>query len=177
MHRIKLVIEYNGKEFHGWQKQPQLRTVQEELHNAIELVTKQRIKAVVASGRTDAGVHARAQVVAFTLHEMVCLSRLKYAVSSILRNEVAVVHADEVALSFHPLRDSIKKQYEYLILNRQAPPVLLYGRCWHIPHKLDCESMQKAAQYLVGVHDFSSFRASGLSCTFTGKGNSYNRSS
>lgn len=164
MQNVRMVVEYNGSYFHGWQAQPNLKTVYSELQNALKIILKQDIKGIIASGRTDAGVHARAQVVNFHVDSLnMDLRTLSYAISSIMRYELSVKYIDFAPLNFHSTKDSIKKQYSYHILNRPNPPCIEKGLVWHIAKKLDVNSMKEEAKKLIGVHDFSSFRASG--CT------------
>ena len=163
MPNIKLILEYDGTNFSGWQYQPNLRTIQGEITKAIETVFHEKIHMVHASGRTDAGVHAIAQVASFnTSHEEPDLRKLIFGVSSILRGEVSIKSAEIVSDDFHPRRSAKDKQYRFVILNRPAPPVLDNGRVWHIAQKLDIELMKKEAATIVGVRDFKSFQ--GHSC-------------
>lgn len=164
MQNVRMVVEYNGEFFHGWQEQPNLKTVYSELKRALKIVLKQDIKGIIASGRTDAGVHARAQVVNFHIDNLnMDLRTLSYAISSIMRYELSVKYIDFAPLEFHATKDSIKKQYSYHILNRPNPPCIEKGLVWHIAKKLNVVTMKSEAKKLIGVHDFSSFRASG--CT------------
>ena len=160
MPNVKLVIEYDGAGFHGWQAQPGLRTLETELKRVLEVVLRQEIKAIYASGRTDAGVHARGQVVNFHCAQVDDLGRLARAVSSIMRRELTVHSAEIVPKLFHARRSARCKQYTYTIYHRGCPPVLEWGRAWFVPQRLDLELMQEAAASLVGLHDFSSFRDS-----------------
>lgn len=155
---IRLTIEYNGQAFHGWQKQPGLKTIQSELERVLKIVIREEISGLQAAGRTDSGVHARAQVVNFKTNADVDLLRLKHSVSSILKGELAVVGAEYVPLSFNALRSARARQYTYWILNREAPAVLDRGGVWHVTATLDVQKMQEAASVLVGRHDFSAFR-------------------
>lgn len=161
MSNIRMVIEYDGSNFHGWQQQPELRTVQSELHRVLAMVLRQEIHCVLAAGRTDAGVHARGQVVNFHVETIPDLERLKQSVSNILKGELAVLDAEVVGDDFHATRCAKRKQYSYTIVNRKLPLVLDYGRAWQVGYNLDLEKMCQAASCLVGRHDFSSFRASG----------------
>lgn len=161
MPNVRMVIEYNGSNFHGWQQQPGLRTVQSELQRVLSMVLKERIQYVLAAGRTDAGVHARGQVVNFQVSAVPDLERLKHSVSNILKGELAVLHVELVDRDFHATRCAKRKQYSYRIVNRKLPLVLDYGRAWQVGYHLDLEKMRLAASCLVGRHDFSSFRASG----------------
>jgi tRNA pseudouridine38-40 synthase len=155
---IRLVIEYDGSRFHGWQKQPNLRTVQSELERVIRCVLREDISALIAAGRTDAGVHAKGQVVNFFSKSEVDLDRLKHSVSSLLKKDLTVLSAEYVDENFNSCRDAICKQYRYVILNRKAPAVLDYGKVWYVPMFLDVERMKIEAQRLVGTHDFETFR-------------------
>jgi tRNA pseudouridine38-40 synthase len=160
MTNIRLVIEYDGGAFHGWQKQPGVRTVQQSLHQALERVLREKIRVVQGAGRTDSGVHARGQVVNFHVNGQHDLRRLRLAVSGILRGELSVVSAEEVDDSFHATRDAVEKQYSYQILNRDVPAALDYQRVWFVSSALNFGLMQEEAAELLGRHDFSSFRAS-----------------
>lgn len=161
MPNIKLLVEYDGSFFHGWQEQPGLRTVQGELRRVLSLVLREEIAYVLASGRTDCGVHARGQVVNFHLAELPDLMRLKHSVSNILKGQLAVLDATVVSDDFHATRSAKQKQYGYTIINRAAPLVLDYGKAWQVAYPLNLELMREAAACLVGQHDFSSFRGSG----------------
>jgi tRNA pseudouridine38-40 synthase len=161
MPNIKLTIEYNGSKFHGWQLQPKLRTIQGELHRAIEMIVREKISYLTAAGRTDAGVHARGQVVNFHLEKEPDLRRLLVAVSSVFRGEISVIEAVVVPDSFDARHSATMKQYRYRILHRPAPPTLEYGQCWHIGGPLDLQLMAEEARSLVGKHDFSSMQGTG----------------
>jgi tRNA pseudouridine38-40 synthase len=165
MPTVKLTIEYNGLYFHGWQKQPGLRTIQSELEKAIQTVLRCKTGELVASGRTDAGVHAEAQVVSFKVSEQdynqIELKRLRLGVSALMAQELSVLDAVWVDDGFNARIDAKAKTYRYTILHREVPPVLQYGRVWYYPRKLAIERMQKEANLLVGLHDFTSFRGSG----------------
>jgi tRNA pseudouridine38-40 synthase len=163
--QIKLVVEYNGHNFHGWQKQPGLRTIQGELEKIISVVLRSPSGTLHAAGRTDAGVHARGQVVTFRTEAEVDLYRLANGVSHLMKGELSVVNAEFVPLEFHPGISSTHKQYSYRILNRATPAVLDAHRLWHIAPKLDLERMREDARLLIGTRDFSAFRDS--TCTAT----------
>lgn len=167
MTNIRLIIEYNGAGFYGWQRQPGLRTIQSELERVLQIVLGTEIRSLTASGRTDAGVHARGQVCNFWVNREVDLHRLKHSVSSIMRNELAVLDAQFVREDFNSCRDAVCKQYSYTILNRSSPAVLDYGRVWHISRDLQAEKLKQECKTLIGVHDFKSFQASGCSARTT----------
>jgi tRNA pseudouridine38-40 synthase len=157
---IKLVIEYDGTNFSGFQKQSNTRTVQKVLESAIEKVTGHAVKLQYA-GRTDAGVHATWQVVKFSTRSNIPVSALVSAINSHLPEDVVVKHASETDADFHPRYKAKSRVYRYLIDNGKEPAVLMRRYAWHIPKKLNVEAMQKAANYLIGTHDFRSFHASG----------------
>ncbi len=163
MPNIKCVIEYNGLGFNGWQTQPGLRTVQEELHKAIEIVTRDKIREVIASGRTDSGVHAKAQVINFYLPRECDLQKLRRGVSSLLNGEVSLISAEVVPDQFNSRANAISKTYVYTLLYRDTPPTLERGFVWHMIYRLDLAKMQREAKLLEGQHDFTSFR--GANCT------------
>jgi tRNA pseudouridine38-40 synthase len=157
---VKLVVEYDGQAFHGWQYQPGLATVQGELSAVIQMVLRSPPIHLQAAGRTDSGVHARGQVVAFRSIGRLDLGRLVNAVSSIMKGRLAIIDASFVPLDFHPRRSSAGRRYIYRILNRPAPAVLHSGFVWHITRPLDLQALNDDAAQFLGTHDFSSFRGS-----------------
>ena len=161
--KLKLVVEYDGANFHGWQVQPGLRTIQAELQRALETFLRTEIPTIRSSGRTDTGVHARAQVVSAIVPDDTNLQRLVHAVSSLLRGEVSIRRATVVPDDFDPLRCAEAKQYSYSILRRAAPAVLDRGKVWHVYAALDLERMRREAEALVGKQDFRSLQ--GKACT------------
>ncbi len=163
INRWKLTIEYDGRPFSGWQRQEAgIHSIQEEIEKALYAFCQQKIVVHVA-GRTDAGVHAEGQVCHFDLDyadRAIDGYSLAKALNALLRpHPIAILNACLVPPDFHARFDARNKLYRYRILNRQAPPALLYGQVWHIYHPLQLEKMQKGAQHLIGHHDFSSFRA------------------
>lgn len=163
MRIVKMVVEYNGAHFHGWQKQPALRTVQGELERILTVVTRSAVGPLHAAGRTDAGVHARGQVVTFKTEQELDLRSVANGVSHLMKGELTVISAEYAPDGFHPGISSTHKQYSYRILNRSTPAVLDAHMVWHISHTLNLERMQEDAKLLVGTKDFSSFRDS--TCT------------
>ncbi len=158
MPNIRLVLEYDGRRFKGWQAQPGVRTIETELEKALQMVLRVPVHPIWSAGRTDAGVHARRQVVNFQFESVPNLFRLCHAVSNIMKGDLAVVAADVVPDEFHARHSAIAKQYSYTILNRPMPPVLDKGKVWHVSRPLDIEQLRRDAAVLVGEHDFSSFR-------------------
>jgi len=163
----RLVLEYDGAAFAGWQRQAHGEpTVQGAVVEAVERVTGERV-AVTGSGRTDAGVHAEAQVASLTLAAAWPADRLLRALNGVLPRAVAVRALDEAAPAFDALRDATGKRYRYRIWNGAARSPLRAARWAHVPRPLDVSAMRAAAERLVGEHDFRSFQATGSSVTTT----------
>jgi tRNA pseudouridine38-40 synthase len=159
MPRYKLVIEYDGTPFTGWQRQLNGRSVQQAVEEAIERFAGQAVR-IQCAGRTDAGVHATHQVAHVDLERIWRTDTVRDAANAHLRPEpVAVLSAEEVPESFNARMSAVKRHYLYRILNRRAPPALEVNRVWAVPWRLDAAAMHEAAQHLVGRHDFSTFRA------------------
>jgi len=156
---IRLVIQFDGTEFHGWQEQGALRTVQGVLTEAIERLTGMRL-FVQSCSRTDAGVHAWAMPVNFHLDTRLPLKAFTFGLNPLLPPDVRVVHADEMDSSFHARYDAVKKTYRYRVLCGKVALPLDRRFAWYVPAKLDLAAMRAAAECLVGEHDFSAFRAS-----------------
>lgn len=159
MPRYKLTLEYDGRPFVGWQRQANGLSVQEAVERAVESLTGVA-SPVQAAGRTDAGVHARGQVVHVDLARDWRGDRLRDALNAHLRlYPVAVVEAEQMDESFEARFSAKKRHYLYRLLNRRAPPTHERGYVWHIARRLNAEAMHAAAQSLVGRHDFTTFRA------------------
>ena len=158
MPRVRLTVEYDGTDFVGWQRQPNGRSVQEVLEKALaELLGK--VVPTAAAGRTDAGVHALGQVVAFDAPRALPPKAYVRGLSGLLPGDVAVVEAAEVPAEFDPRRWATGKRYRYLISRRQVRAPLLRRTHWEVFSALDVEAMQAASAPLLGMHDFTSFRA------------------
>jgi tRNA pseudouridine38-40 synthase len=159
MPRYKLIIEYDGTDLAGWQVQDDLPSVQGILENAVEKLHGQHC-LVYGAGRTDAGVHATAQVAHVDLPRPWDPFVLRNAINGNVRpHRISVLEAVEVSEDFHARFSATERRYLYRILNRRAPPALDHGKVWHVPTPLDANAMHDAAQVLVGTHDFSTFRA------------------
>ncbi|SDR20095.1 tRNA pseudouridine38-40 synthase [Rhizobiales bacterium GAS113] len=157
--RYKLIIEYDGTPFDGFQAQADGRSVQDRLEMALARLTSETLR-IRAAGRTDAGVHASHQVVHVDLARDWRTDTLRDALNAHLRPQpICVLAAFQVPDSFDARVSAIKRHYRYRILNRRAPPALEAGRVWHVPRPLDARAMHAAAQLLVGRHDFTTFRA------------------
>ncbi len=159
MTRFKLVIEYDGRPFVGWQRQQKDASVQSVLEEAIRAFSGEAIQ-VTGGGRTDAGVHALGQVAHIDLSRPIAADKLREAINAHLRpRPVVVTAAEEVAPDFHARFSATSRSYLFRILSRRAPPALEAGRVWWVARPLDSEAMHEAGQLLLGHHDFSSFRA------------------
>ena len=158
--RYKLTLEYDGGGFVGWQRQANGLSVQQALEEAVQRFCGETV-AAVAAGRTDAGVHATGQVAQLDLEREVAPETLRDALNFHLKpRPVSVLSAERAPDGFHARFSAVQRRYLYRIVNRRAPLTLDAGRVWRVPQPLDAEAMHRAAQALVGRHDFTSFRAS-----------------
>ncbi len=156
---FKLVLEYDGSGYHGWQKQKGVLTVQEVIESSLAIILGKEVH-VRAAGRTDAGVHALGQVINFYARTRLEPSDIQRGLNSLLPEDIVVKDAEEVDVSFHARYSAKAKLYRYCVLNRRLPSALWRKYAWHVPYNLDHDSMKLALSYLEGEHDFSSFRAS-----------------
>ncbi len=159
--RYKLTVEYDGGGFSGWQKQQDALSVQEVLEKALSTALREPI-TVQGSGRTDVGVHALAQVAHFDCTTEPDPYRLRESVNALVRPHPVSVHMIEpTADDFHARFSARERTYLYRIQNTRYPPALAKNRVWWVPRPLDEKAMQRAADMLIGKHDFSTFRAAG----------------
>ncbi len=159
MPRYKLIIEYDGTPFHGWQKQPCLPTVQETIEKAILKLSGETV-VVEGSGRTDTGVHARGQVAHIDLDKTYQEFKIRDALNFFMKDQgISIINVETVSEDFHARFSAKQRCYHYHILNRRSPSPLLSKRAWHIPQPLDINLMNKACQRFIGHHDFQSFRS------------------
>ena len=159
MTRYKLIIEYDGGPFHGWQRQDNGASVQQSLEDAVTSFCGE-IQLVEGAGRTDAGVHALGQVAHVDIEKDTDGSTVRDALNFHLRGlPVTVLAAEEVDRQFHARFSARERSYLFRILDRRPPPAVDAGRVWWVPVALDAGAMHEAAQALIGNHDFSSFRA------------------
>ncbi|MBP8644605.1 MAG: tRNA pseudouridine(38-40) synthase TruA [Syntrophobacteraceae bacterium] len=163
---IRLVLEYDGSHYHGWQRQRGLLTIQEVLESRLEIMLN-RPMSVRASGRTDAGVHAKGQVVNFYSETRMMPQEIQRGLNSLLPGDVVVLAAEEVPDSFHAQFSATSKTYEYRILNRPEPSALERHYAWHIRRPLCLDSIFESLKLLTGSHDFAAFMASGGSVRCT----------
>lgn len=158
--RYKLIIEYDGTSFCGWQRQREHLSVQQVLEDALAVCLREKV-IVFGSGRTDAGVHAMAQVAHFDCQQKQDCGRLRESINALVRPyPISVREVEIVDDSFHARFSAKQRTYFYKIINTQFPPALDLNRAWWVRYSLDEKKMHKAAQLLIGKHDFSTFRAS-----------------
>ena len=162
MRNIKLTIEYDGKEYNGWQKQPNKLNIQGEIEKAISNITGEEVE-LNASGRTDAGVHALGQVANFKTNSNLPIEKMAIAINSQVKNSIRIIKAEEIEESFHSRYNCKEKTYRYIINNSKYGSAIYRGMEYHIPIKLDIDKMQEAAKYFEGEHDFKGFKSSGTS--------------
>ncbi len=157
---IRLRLEYDGTRYHGWQRQAEALTIQQVLEASLERLTGEKV-ALIGSGRTDAGVHARGQVANFRIDSAIPLKAFHQGLNSLLPKDIAVLEAREAPPEFHARKSARAKTYEYRILNRPTRSPLYHHYAWWIDPPLDLAAMAGAAAALPGEHDFTAFRASG----------------
>lgn len=162
MRNIKLIIEYDGKSFNGWQKQPTKLNIQGEIEKAIGEITGEEID-LIASGRTDAGVHSLGQTANFKTESNIPVEKFPIAINSKLKKSIVIKSAEEVDERFHSRYSVKSKRYRYTINNSQYGSAIYRDMEYHFPIKLDVEKMKDAAKYFEGEHDFKGFKASGTS--------------
>lgn len=162
MRNIKLIIEYDGKDFNGWQKQPNKLNIQGEIEKAIERITGEKVD-LMASGRTDAGVHAIGQVANFKTNSNIPIEKIPIALNTNLKKSIIIKSAEEVEERFHSRLNCKRKTYRYIINNSKYGTAIYRNLETHIPMKLNIKKMQEAVKYFEGEHDFKAFKASGTS--------------
>ncbi|MFD1738316.1 tRNA pseudouridine(38-40) synthase TruA [Bacillus salitolerans] len=157
MQRLKCIISYDGSAFSGYQVQPNRRTVQAVIEDALQKMHKGEFIRIHASGRTDAGVHAIGQVIHFDSPLAIPANRWKVALNSLLPDEIVVKDVQKTHSDFHARFDVISKEYQYKILLKRDRDVFLRHYVHHVPHSLDYIAMKEAIKYFIGTKDFSSF--------------------
>ncbi|KPK98632.1 MAG: hypothetical protein AMJ95_03170 [Omnitrophica WOR_2 bacterium SM23_72] len=160
MKNIKLILEYDGTRYQGWQVQRGCasKTLQETIEQALQKVLQEKIR-LVASGRTDAGAHALGQVAHFHTKSDISLDKLHRALNSLLPGDISILRVEECDRRFHSRFDAKSKVYRYTILNRKSRSVLLRDTTYFFPNHLNLKRMRKEAAWLLGRHDFKSFQA------------------
>jgi tRNA pseudouridine38-40 synthase len=159
---LKLILAYDGTEFHGWQRQAGVRTVQEEVEHVLRRILRHPLHVLGAS-RTDAGVHARGQVASVLTNTTIPLGNLRLAIGHHVPADIALVHIEEAASSFPPARRALGKLYRYRVYARAQRPVatLVAPYVWHVWYPLDIATLQAASDRLVGRHDMAGFASQG----------------
>ncbi len=161
-----MVLEYDGSGYHGWQRQAGVLTLQEVIESRLEVMLGRPVR-VRGSGRTDAGVHARGQVVSFYARTRLHPDQILRGLNSLLPADIVILEVVEVADTFHARFSALSKVYEYHILNRGVGSALERNRAWHIRRPLDVASMEEALGGILGRHDFRAFMAAGSSVRST----------
>mgnify|MGYP002780308568 FL=1 len=158
MTRFRFTVEYDGRPFMGWQRQAHGPSVQQAIEDAIFSVTGEQVE-VVAAGRTDAGVHASAMPAHADIAKDITPFRLMEALNARLKPQPVAILDCAAAPEFHARFDCTGRRYRYRIINRRAPLTIEAGLAWRVPVRLDADAMHRAAQSLVGRHDFTTFRS------------------
>lgn len=159
MRNIKLILQYDGTDFCGYELQPGKRSVRGEIEKALHKLFKTKTK-IIGVSRTDSGVHAIAQVINFKTTNQIPVERIPAAMNSCLKDDIRILSAEEKGKEFNSRYAAKNKEYEYLIFNGTILPPSCRKIAWHIKYKIDLASMKEAAKILIGKHDFSSFCAS-----------------
>lgn len=162
MRNIKLTIEYDGRDFNGWQKQPNKLNIQGTIEKVIEEITGEEVE-LNASGRTDAGVHSFGQVANFKTNSNLPAEKFLLAINAKIKKSIVITKAEEVDERFHSRYNCKRKRYRYIINNSKVSSAIYRYMEHFIPQKLDIPKMQEAAKYFEGEHDFKGFKASGTS--------------
>lgn len=160
MRNIKLIIEYDGTNYHGWQIQPNAITIQAAIQDALAKITKAQTQ-IIGAGRTDAGVHATGQVANFHTHSQMPLISFQKALNATLPRDIVIIDVEEVPPDFHARFSAASRTYRYTILNRPYPSALLRSSTYFFPEPIDVQDADTACQSLVEARDFSSFQRSG----------------
>jgi len=158
MRNIKLLIEYDGSGYCGWQVQKKKKSIQEVIESALRKITGEKTR-LIASGRTDAGAHAIAQAANFRTSKGISAQKLQKALNGLLPEDISITDATDVPPGFHSRFDAASKVYRYFVLNRKFPSAITAGRMLYYPYPLNVALMQKEARILLGRHDFSAFCA------------------
>ena len=166
MRNIKLIIEYDGTAYSGWQVQPNGLAVQEVMEGALARMLGEPTR-LRSSGRTDAGVHARGMVACFNTEKGLPLRAFREGLNTMLPVDIAVRESFEVPLSFNPRADAVAKHYRYTILLDSLRSPLARHTAWRLPEQLDLDAMREACRFFVGEHDFAAFRASNCAAKTT----------
>ena len=160
MRNIKLVLEYDGTNYHGWQTQPDLPTIQDVIEESLAKLTKTPIQ-IIGAGRTDTGVHAEGQVANFHTDSQIPVIAFQKGLNALLPRDIVVCSAKEVSPEFHARFSATRRRYRYTILNREYPSALLRQTSYCFSTEIDVLRANNVCQTLVGTHDFASFQKAG----------------
>lgn len=162
MRNIRIIIEYDGTNYNGWQIQKNGPSIQEEIQKALKKITGEDIN-IIGAGRTDAGVHARGQTANFVTKSKIPADKFAWALNSVLNEDIVIKESEEVPLSFHSRYDAKSKLYSYTIYRGLFPPAIMRHYVYHVRFRkhMDMDKLRKAADYFIGTHDFKGFMASG----------------
>ncbi|HEX2946009.1 MAG TPA: tRNA pseudouridine(38-40) synthase TruA [Clostridia bacterium] len=166
MRNIRLILEYDGTAYHGWQSQTNASTVQDTVTAAVKSLTGENC-SLIGSSRTDTGVHALGYVCNFSTASAIPADKFSFALNTLLPDDITVRRSEEVPCDFHSRFDAAGKTYRYMIYNSVFPSALLRNRAYHVYYPLDTDAMNRAAQHLTGTHDFLAFSAAGGSVKTT----------
>ncbi|MGI5999312.1 MAG: tRNA pseudouridine(38-40) synthase TruA [Lutispora sp.] len=162
MRNIRIIIEYDGTNYSGWQIQKNAPSIQEEIQKSIKKITGEDVN-LIGAGRTDAGVHAKGQTANFITGSRVPADKFAWALNSVLQKDIVIKSSEEASLSFHSRYDAKSKIYSYTIHKGLFPPAIMRNYVYHVNFgsKIDMEKMKRAADCFVGTHDFKAFMATG----------------
>jgi tRNA pseudouridine38-40 synthase len=160
MKNFKITVEYDGTSYHGWQRQKNEHTIQQEIERALLTMTGKKI-LLTASGRTDAGVHALGQVANFHCDTALSPQSFQNGINSLTKDDIVIISCDIVDENFHARFDAKSKTYHYKILNRTLPAAINRQFTWFIKKKLDLDAMGLALSHIIGTHDFKAFEGTG----------------
>ncbi len=157
---FKITIEYDGTDYHGWQRQADDRTIQGEIEKALMTMTGNKV-TLTGAGRTDAGVHAFGQVANFHCHTALDPGVFLKGLNSLLPKDIVITRCTQASVKFHARYDVKSKSYHYRILNRDLPAAIFRQHAWHIRKRLNLDAMLNSLCYIIGTHDFKAFEATG----------------
>lgn len=160
MRNIKLIIEYEGTNYNGWQSQKNGKGIEDEIKRGIKELTNEDV-SLIGSGRTDAGVHAYGQVANFQTQSNIPTEKFSLAINSKLPKDIVIIESEEVDEDFHSRFSAKAKTYRYLIYNSKQASALLRKRAHHVYYEIDIDIMKKAADHFIGTHDFRGFMSTG----------------
>ncbi len=166
MNNIKLNLQYDGTEYHGWQTQKNAVTIQETVKNALEQITRGHVN-LIGCGRTDAGVHAENYICNFHTASSIPPEKFPYALNAKLPSDIVCFGAEKVHESFHAKNSTVKKRYVYKIMRGEFPDAVMNRYAWHCKYPLDTDKIRDASKAFVGMHDFLGFASSGFTVKTT----------